>query len=126
MKNLRKTVHIKVPRQEVYNAITNPLTLELWTGHEAWIEARPGSEFFMFGGDITGWVKIIEPPSLIEQIWDFGDQKEESIVRIELFEEPNQTRLELSHTNIPDEAFENIEQGWKKYYLAALKSYLEN
>ena len=126
MKDLRKTIHIKVPREVVFNAITNPLTLELWTGYEARMEPGPGSEFSLFDGDITGRMRILQAPSLLEQVWDFGDQQEESVVRIELFDESGKTRLELSHTNIPDEAFENIEDGWKNYYLGALKSYLEN
>ena len=126
MKDFRKTIHIKVPREEVFNAISNPLTIELWTGYEARMETAPGSEFSMYDGDITGYIREVNPPSLMVQVWDFGDQEEESVVRIELFDEAGKTRLELSHTNIPDEAFNNIETGWKNYYLGALKSYLEN
>lgn len=125
MKDLRKTIHIKVPREEVYNAITNPLTIELWSGYEARMEDKPGSEFSLFDGDISGKIQTLDPPSLLEQVWDFEGQEKDSIVRIELFDESGKTRVELSHTCIPDEAFENIETGWKEYYLGALKSYLE-
>ena len=125
MKDLRKTIHIKVPREKVYNAITNPLTIELWSGYEARMEDKPGSEFSLFDGDITGEIQTLDPPSLLEQVWDFEDQEEASVVRLELFEESGKTRVELSHNNIPDEAYENIETGWKEYYLGALKSYLE-
>lgn len=125
MKNLKKTIHIKVPREEVFNAITNPLTIELWSGFEARMENTPGSKFSMFEGDITGTIRVIDPPVLLEQAWDFGEQPADSIVRIELFEEAGKTRLELSHTNIPEEAYNNIATGWKEYYLGAMKSYLE-
>ena len=125
MKDIKKTIHIKVPREEVYNAITNPLTIELWSGYQAVMENMPNTEFSMFDGDITGRIKTLESPSLLEQIWDFGDQELESHVRIELFEEKGKTRIELNHSNIPDDAFENIEIGWKEYYLGALKTYLE-
>ena len=126
MKDLKKTVHIKVPREEVYNAITNPLTIELWSGYQAIMENTLDSEFSMFDGDITGRIKTLEPHSLLEQVWNFGDQENDSLVRIELFEEKGKTRIELNHSNIPDEAFENIEIGWKEYYLGALKTYLES
>jgi activator of HSP90 ATPase len=125
MKDIKKTIHIKVPREEVYNAITNPLTIELWSGYQAVMENRPDTEFSMFDGDITGRIKTLESPSLLEQTWDFGDQEAESHVHIELFEEKGKTRIELNHSNIPDDAFENIEIGWKEYYLGALKTYLE-
>ena len=126
MKDLRKTIHIKVPIEEVFNAITNPLTIELWSGYEATMEATPGSEFSMFEGDISGKIKSLKSPNLLEQVWDFGDQEKDSIVRIELFEDSGKTRLELNHINIPDEVFDNINTGWKHHYLEALKSYLEN
>ena len=125
MKDLRKTIHIKVPREEVYNAITNPLTIELWSGYEAIMEDKPGSEFSLFDGDISGRIQTLDPPSLLEQVWDFEGQEEDSVVRLELFDESGKTRVELIHTNIPDDAFENIETGWKEYYLGALKTYLE-
>ena len=126
MKDLKKTIHIKVPIEEVFNAITNPLTIELWSGYEASMEPTPGSEFSIFEGDISGKIKSLKAPTLVEQVWDFGEQEKESLVRIELFEDSGKTRLELNHINIPDEVFDNISTGWKHYYLEALKSYLEN
>ena len=74
MKNLRKTVHIKATREEIFTAITNPLTIELWTGYPAVMEQVPNSPFSMFDGDITGILLAIEPFSMIEQQWDFGEQ----------------------------------------------------
>jgi activator of HSP90 ATPase len=35
------------------------------------------------------------------------------------------TSLELTHTNIPDEAYEEIIEGWTEYYLGSMKSFLE-
>ena len=126
MKNIRKTVHIKAPREEIFTAITNPLTIELWSGYQAVIEPVPNTPFSMFDGDITGIMLAIEPPSMIEQQWDFGEQALPSVARIELTEEGNKTRIELNHSNVPEEAYDNINTGWKEYYLGALKSYLED
>ncbi|KPL17542.1 MAG: ATPase [Bacteroides sp. SM1_62] len=125
MKNIRKTIHIKSPMEEVFNAITNPLTIELWSGYPAVMEPVPGTLFSMFDGDITGTLLAIEPPSMLEQQWDFGEQTVPSIVRIKLSEEGHKTRIELDHSNVPDEAFDNINTGWKEYFFGALKSYLE-
>jgi uncharacterized protein YndB with AHSA1/START domain len=125
MKNIRKTIHIKSPRETVFNAITNPLTIELWSGYPAQMETAPGTAFSMFDGDITGTLLTLEPPAVLEQQWDFGDQPAPSLVRIELFEEKSRTRIELNHSNVPDEAFDNISTGWKEYFFGALKSYLE-
>jgi uncharacterized protein YndB with AHSA1/START domain len=126
MKNIRKTVHIKASREEIFTAITNPLTIELWSGYPAAMEPLPGTPFSMFDGDITGILLAIEPPSMIEQQWDFGEQSIPSVVRIKLFEEGPKTRVELDHSNVPVEAFDNINTGWKEYFFGALKSYLED
>ena len=125
MKNIRKTIHIKAAREEIFTAITNPLTIELWSGYKAEMESVPGTRFSMYDGDITGTILALDPPSMVEQQWDFGDQTIPSVARIELFEEGNRTRMELIHSNVPDEAFENINTGWKEYFFGALKSYLE-
>jgi uncharacterized protein YndB with AHSA1/START domain len=125
MKSLHKTIHIKAPMQEVFNALTNPLTIELWSGYPAEMESEPGTAFSMYDGDITGTLLAIDPPAMIEQQWDFGDQPEPSVVVIKLFTEGKKTRIELEHSNIPDEAFDNISTGWKEYFFGALKSYLE-
>lgn len=126
MKSIRKIVHIKASMEEVFTAITNPLSIELWSGYPAEMEASPGTAFSMFDGDITGTLLAIEPPSRIEQQWDFGEQPAPSVARIELSEEGNKTRIELNHNNVPDDAFDNINTGWKEYFFGALKSYLED
>jgi activator of HSP90 ATPase len=125
MKNIRKTVHIKASREEIFSAITNPLTIELWSGYPAVMEVVPNTPFSMFDGDITGTLLAIESPSRLEQQWDFEDQALPSIAVIELSEDGNKTMIELNHSNIPDEAFDNINTGWKEYFFGALKSYLE-
>ena len=125
MKDIRKTIHIKASRETVFNAITNPLTIELWSGYPAIMEAAANTEFSMFDGDITGKILSVQPPDMIEQEWYFGDQPAASIVRMELSEESGKTKIELLHTNVPDEAYDDILIGWKNYYLGALKSYLE-
>ena len=126
MKDYRQTIHIKVPSEEVFNAITNPLTIELWSGFPAIIEPRADTEFSLFDGDITGKNIAVDPPVMLEQEWDFDDQPAASIVHIELSEDSGKTKLVLTHNNIPDEAYDNISLGWKEYYLGALKSYLED
>ncbi|MFN8134520.1 MAG: hypothetical protein U0Z17_04570 [Bacteroidales bacterium] len=39
--------------------------------------------------------------------------------------EGSSTDVELLHINIPDEAFDNIVEGWDKYYFKPLKELVE-
>lgn len=125
MKQIRRSFTFKADRDEVYNALTNPIALELWTGYPAVMDPKPGTEFSLWEGDISGKNLEIIPGKKIVQEWFFEDSKNSSIVTIELEKEGKGTRIQLTHINIPDEAFGNIEYGWKEYFFGALKKYLE-
>lgn len=125
MHNIRQTHQIKAEPEIVFAAMTNPLTIELWSGYKAEFIAQEGTEFSLWEGDIVGKNLKIVPGELIQQQWYFEGQKEKSIVTIKLSAEGSQTKAELLHENIPDEAFEDMKEGWKKYYFGAIKKYFK-
>ena len=125
MKELRKYFRIKGPAEEVYAALINPFSIALWTGAEASMKEEEGSEFSLFDGDISGKnLEFVQNQKIVQE-WYFGDQQEQSLVTIKLFEDKKGTQVELIHTNIPDEDFENITEGWNKYYFGAIISFFE-
>jgi activator of HSP90 ATPase len=125
MKDLKKYYKIKATPPEVYAALTNPFSIELWTGDKAEMSVMAGEEFSLFGGDITGKNLQFEPDRKIIQQWYFGEQKEPSIVTITLEPEKYVTRISLHHTNIPDEAWDDINEGWDESYFGMLKEFFE-
>jgi activator of HSP90 ATPase len=130
MKNIKKHYHIKAKADDIFTALTNPLTIEIWSGAAAVMQPVEGTEFSLWDGDITGINIEIEPGKKIVQEWYFEDEegispKEKSIVTIKLHDEGNSTDVELLHLNIPDEAFENIADGWDRYYFKPLKELVE-
>ena len=54
MKDLKKYYIIAAPPQEVYAALTNPATVQLWTGEKAEMSTVPGSEFSLWEESIVG------------------------------------------------------------------------
>ncbi|MBL7111860.1 MAG: SRPBCC domain-containing protein [Bacteroidales bacterium] len=126
MKNLQRTYLIKSSPEDVFNAMTNPLTLELWTGYPATFQPESATEFTLWDGDIMGMNLEILPDKKLVQEWYFEDNKEPSIVTIELTKLNEKTQIELHHTNIPNDAFSNIAEGWNKYYFGTMKKYLES
>jgi len=56
----------------------------------------------------------------IVQEWYFGEQEAPSIVTIILHPDKKGTSAELKHSNIPDEAYQDIIQGWQEAYFGAL------
>jgi uncharacterized protein YndB with AHSA1/START domain len=49
VKDLKKYYLIPATPDEIYMALTNPITLELWTGETAVMSTEPGSEFSLMG-----------------------------------------------------------------------------
>ncbi|MCK5777125.1 MAG: ATPase, partial [Bacteroidales bacterium] len=54
MKDYKNYYTIKATPEEVFLALTTPLTIHLWTGEEAKMSTDQGFEFSLFGGDIVG------------------------------------------------------------------------
>ncbi|NVO18386.1 MAG: SRPBCC domain-containing protein [Bacteroidetes bacterium] len=125
MKNIKKYYHIKSTVEDVFTALTNPLTIEMWTGASAVMDPVAGAEFSLWDGDITGINLEIVKDKMLKQQWYFEGEEGESIVTITLLPEGKETRIELLHLNIPDEAFDNIVDGWDRYYFKPLKLLLE-
>ncbi len=120
MKDFKKYYSIPAEPELLYKALTNPATIQLWTGEEAEMSTEPGSEFSLWQGSIAGKNIAFEEGKKIVQQWYFGDQAEPSIVTIKLHPDKHGTSAELLHTNIPDEAYDEITQGWTNDYFGSL------
>ena len=125
MKDYKKYFIIPATPDEVYLALTLPATLQLWTGEEAEMSTEPGTEFSLWEKSITGKNLAFEPGRKIVQQWYFGDQEEPSIVTIKLHPHKQGTSAELLHTNIPEEAYEDITEGWNENYFGQLIAFYE-
>lgn len=126
MKDFKKYYTIPAPPEEVYLALTNPLSVKLFTGAEAEMSTEPGSEFSLFDGDITGKNIAFEENKKIVQQWYFDGQEEESIVTIKIHENNKKgTSVELLHTNIPDIVYDEFTDGWNTSYFGELVEFFQ-
>ncbi|HEY0273878.1 MAG TPA: SRPBCC domain-containing protein [Chitinophaga sp.] len=123
MKDYKNHYVIMAPPEEVYRALVTPATIRLWTGEEAVMSEEPGSEFSMWEEAISGRNLEFEEPRKIVQEWYFGDHEPASIVTLLLHPHKKGTSLELRHTNIPDEDFTDIVEGWNEVYMASLRDF---
>lgn len=125
MKDFKKYYIIPAPPEEVYLALTNEPTIQLWTGDKVEMKAEPGTEFSLWDGSIVGKNIEFETSKKIVQQWYFGDQTEESIVTIKLHPHNHGTSIELRHTNIPDDDYDDIIDGWNTVYFGSLQEFYE-
>ncbi len=124
MKTITLHRKIKATPEEVYRALVNPFTIELWSGEPAAMSEEPGSSFTMLDGSIVGENLAFEPDKSIHQKWFFGDDHV-SEVHIRLSAEKSHTKIMVEHSGIPEEAYENMLVGWKESYLGSLQDFFE-
>jgi len=124
MKDFKAYFIIPAEPEMVYKALTTQTTIALWTGEEAQMIPEPGTEFSMWSGAIVGRNISFVPNKQIEQEWLFGGASDQpSIVRIRLHEHKRGTSLEIRQTNIPEEDYENMSEGWHETYIASLRDF---
>jgi activator of HSP90 ATPase len=123
MKDFKKYYTIPAAPEDLYLALTVPITMELWTGEPAEMSEEVGSEFSLWSGNIVGKNLAFEKGKKIVQQWFFGDQPEPSIVTIILHPNKQGTSVELTHTNIPDGDYNDIVDGWNNMYFGALAEF---
>lgn len=125
MKQFKKHFNLNGAPADIYNALVNPLMLEIWTGEPAVMSEEPGSDFSLWEGSITGRNLEFEKDAKIVQEWFFGEQDEPSVVTIKLHAKGKGTSMEVLHTNIPDDAYDNIVDGWISDYFGGLDQLFE-
>jgi len=123
MKDYKKYFILNASPEEVYNALTNPMAIKIWTNEEATMSTEPNSEFSIMDGTIEGMNLAFEENKKIVQQWYFGDEETPSIVTIKLHPKEEITSVELRHTNIPDEAYDDIVEGWNEVYFGNLAEF---
>jgi activator of HSP90 ATPase len=124
MKSFSKLFVINAEAEDVYAALTNPVTIAIWSGYPAIMKAEPGEEFSLWEGDITGRILEAVTNKKIVQEWYFGDQEEASVATIILKRDNGNTSVTVDHTNIPDDDFANISEGWREYIMGAIQKFL--
>jgi activator of HSP90 ATPase len=124
MKDFKSYYSIPAAPEEIYLALTVATTIHLWSGEAAEMSNEAGSEFSLWEGAIVGKNLEFEENKKIVQQWYFGES-EPSIVTIKLHEDKSKTSVEVRHTNIPDEAYDDIVEGWNYNYFGALKEFFE-
>jgi activator of HSP90 ATPase len=125
MKDFKKYYIVPAPPDEVFIALTNPLTLELWTSEPAVMSTEPGTDFSLWNGDISGKnLEFISNQKIVQE-WFFGEQEKPSIVTIKLHPHKKGTSVELIHTNIPDKDFDDFVEGWDESYFDSLIAFFD-
>lgn len=133
---IRQTVRFNASKQRIYAALTDSaqfhkltlLSLATMTGDSrpTAINAKPGGEFTLFAGHITGrQIELVQDQRIV-QAWRTADWAPGwySIANFELSDDGNATRLDFDHTGFPKGQAEHLAEGWQSHYWQPLAKFL--
>jgi activator of HSP90 ATPase len=125
MKTIKQMYVIEAPLEKVWEALVDPKQIDAWGGGPAKMSGEEGVKFELWGGEIWGKNVKVEKQKRLVQEWYAGKWEEPSILTLTLLEKNGATVVGLVHENVPDEGAEDIEHGWRNYYMLPLKHLLE-
>ena len=124
---IHQDVMINGTPKAVYEILLSSKKFKIMTdGRDAIISKDVGGEVSLFGGAIRARNVELIPSKRVVQAWRSGDWKEGvySIVRFELSDEGNKTKLSFDQAGHPDEAEAHLDSGWHKMYWEPMNAML--
>jgi activator of HSP90 ATPase len=127
MKIINQTIDFKVSSHDVYEALMDSEKHAQFTGDDANISREVGGKFTAWGDYLNGINLKLVPDSKIVQSWRASDWPEGYYSEVTFaFEQiADGTRLTFTQTGVPDEFYDDINQGWIDYYWTPMKEMLE-
>jgi activator of HSP90 ATPase len=102
------------------------------TGFPVTIGADADADFRAFDGQLSGTILSIVRSTLIVQSWrstKFHDDDPDSTLVLMFMPEPETAghgRIDLAHLDVPDHDFQDVTEGWSKYYWSPWRTYLDS
>ena len=123
---IHQEIVLPVPPSRVYEALTDAAQFSKVTaGAPAKISADEGGAFSCFGDRIVGRHVELVPQRRIVQAWRAANWDEGiySVVRFELQEDADSTRLVFDQSGFPEGEKNHLEEGWPKMYWEPLQKF---
>lgn len=127
-KIIQQTVVLPAPAGSLFGMYLDPKMHGAITGSAVRVSHEAGAEFVAFDGMISGRTLSIVPQRLIVQAWRAGHWKTDDIdstLILTFWHEGDNGRIELVHVNVPDHDFEDVNNGWEKYYWTPWREFLQ-
>lgn len=123
-KTLTQSANLMISPTDLWDLLTNPQKIPMWTKAPAQVNLAPGGAFSLFGGNVTGHTIAASVPTELTQSWRLSTWPAghygELTTRLE--EGAGSTALTLALTGVPVGDEDATEQGLDAYYLRSLKA----
>jgi activator of HSP90 ATPase len=126
-KTIQQTVAFKATPHEVYETLMDSKKHAELVGDEAKISKKVGAKFSIYGGEIEGVNLELVPDRKIVQSWRYSDWPEGHFSKATflLEESKDGTKLTFTQTEVPEDLYEDVAQGWHGYYWQPMQEMLE-
>ncbi len=123
---LHQEIELKAKASRIYEVLLDSKQFAAFTGMPAEIDPKEGGAFSMFKGMLSGRNIELIPDQRIVQAWRPAswDAGVYSVVRFELKEMAEQTKLILDHTGFPEGDYGHLNAGWYARYWEPLNKFL--
>ncbi|KAJ3308707.1 hypothetical protein HDV04_000963 [Boothiomyces sp. JEL0838] len=120
---IQQTVEFQCTAADLYVSLLNQARVQIWTRSNADIQEKVGSNFVLFGGNVTGTILELVPNQKIVMKWRLKQWPSEhySHVTIEFKQGSDSTELKLVQKDVPIGEKNSTEQNWTNYYWNSLK-----
>jgi len=129
MKTFTETITIQAPVKRVFDFLSQQNKLALLTDAETLFGTAVGDTIELFGGAIFGEITGLEPNQQLGMTWSCyvhgWPADHVSQVMIQFTDHGNATEITLNHTDIPEEAYDFIVEGWHERFWLPLRNLLE-
>ncbi|HLC79775.1 MAG TPA: SRPBCC family protein [archaeon] len=124
-KTIRQVVKFEASAKDVYDCLMDSKKHSAFTQSECKIGKNTGDSFSAYDGYIEGTTIELIPGEKVVQSWHASDwpKGHYSEVIFEFEQKGSKTKLKFTHSNVPEEFFEEIKAGWIEHYWSKMKEF---
>lgn len=121
MAEFRTSIEIAAPPETVYRFLTTPAGMTAWMGQYAELDPRSGGVFAVdiAGHPVRGEYLHLDQPNRVVVSWGFAGSDDlpagASTVEFRLTAVPAGTRVDLTHSDLPDTEIPGHADGWTHF-----------
>ena len=126
-KTIRQSVTFRTTPHVIFEMLMDSRKHARFTGERASISRKVGGKFTAYEPHISGINLELVPDKKIVQSWRDSDWPEGhfSKVTFSLEEVQGGTRLSFRQSGVPEEHYDDINQGWRDYYWKPMREMTE-
>jgi activator of HSP90 ATPase len=125
---IQRSIVLPAPAHLLYAMYLDPIVHAEITGAPVTIDARTGTSFRAFDGNLSGTMLTVVEPILIVQSWrstHFNDDDPNSTLILTFTPLGQEGCIDLVHLDVPSQDYQGVIDGWEAYYWTPWRRYLE-